>query len=348
MTAGGRARRDVPRRIEALDVLDVLEVLDGGLLATIQDGGRTGFEPDGVPRSGAADGIGLAVANALLGNALDAAAIEATLLGPRLRALVDVDVALGGADLGAVVAGRRLTPGESIRLRAGEELSFEGRADGPDAGCRAYLAVPGGIAVPLVLGSRSTCLPAALGGFDGRPLHSGDRLAAAGGAVAARPAPRRLPARLAADLPTSAQRLRVLPGPASGAGDPTYRALVDRAWYVAPESDRRGLRLEPAGGPAEGSGLEGVGELPSHGVLPGAIQLTPAGQPLVLLPDAGTTGGYPVVAVVIRADVPLLGQLPPGAEVRFRASTPEAAREAELDRRRFLDAVVAGLTADLP
>jgi allophanate hydrolase subunit 2 len=133
----------------------------------------------------------------------------------------------------------------------------------------------------------------------------------------------------------------VLPGPASSAGDPTFTALVDRAWYVAPESDRRGLRLEPAAGGSGHAGLAGAGELPSHGVLPGAIQLTPAGQPLVLLEDAGTTGGYPVVAVVIHADVPLLGQLGPGAEVRFRASSPAAARDAEQARRRLFHALAS-------
>ena len=333
----------------ARDRIDVLEVIDGGLLTTVQDEGRFGYEADGVPESGAADPVGLAVANALLGNAMDAAALEVTLLGLRVRAIVDVDVAIGGADLGAVIdraidgapGGTPVSPGSSVRLRAGDLLAVRGSPDDAAAGgCRAYLAVPGGIDVPELLGSRSTCLPAMFGGLDGRPLRAGDRIAAAGGATAKAPATRRLSAAAAAELPSAAQRLRVLPGPASAEGDPAFQGLVGQAWIVSPSSDRRGLRLEPAnpGSPAATSALGSLagGELPSHGVRPGAVQLTPSGQPLVLMPDAGTTGGYPVIAVVASADLAVLGQLGPGAEVRFKPTTPDEARAAALDRRRVL------------
>ncbi|HEX5239731.1 MAG TPA: biotin-dependent carboxyltransferase family protein [Candidatus Limnocylindrales bacterium] len=332
---------------------EILEVLDPGLLTTIQDGGRFGYEADGVPQSGAADLIGLAIANVLLGNEPDAAGLELTLLGPRLRALVDVDLALGGADLAAAIergapgGGQRTTrerapTGSTIRLRAGDVLAVGGRPDEPGAGCRAYLAAPGGVEVPLVLDSRSTCLPAGFGGLDGRALRAGDRIAAQG--AGGRPE-RRLATRRLAEIPSPAQRIRVLPGPASGDGDPAFAGLIERVWLVAPESDRRGLRLEPAADPDGLARLAplAAGELPSHGVLPGSVQVTPSGQPLVLMPDAGTTGGYPVVAVVISADLPILGQLAPGAEVRFRATDADAARDAELERRRFLAAL-----ADLP
>lgn len=331
--------------------MNVLEVLDPGLLTTIQDAGRFGHEAEGVPRSGAADSIGLAVANLLLGNRPDAAAIECTLLGPRLRALVAVDVALGGADLAAYVesSGIELAAGASHRLEAGDIVAFGGAPE-DGGGCRAYLAVPGGVDVAPMLGSRSTCLPAGFGGLDGRALRTADRIGAAASratstSAGSGPSRLRLPADLAAALPTPAQRIRILPGPASGAGDPARTGLVERSWIVDSASDRRGLRLEPADSGHRETGGVGplaplaAGELPSHGVLPGAIQVTPSGQPLVLMADSGTTGGYPVVAVVIHADVALLGQLAPGAEVRFRETTFEVARAAELERRALLEAM---------
>jgi len=330
--------------------VEVLEVLDGGLLTTVQDAGRRGFEADGVPRAGATDGIGLAVANLLLGNPPDAAGLEVTLLGLRVRALVDVDVAVGGADLGAVIEpATRFPSGTSVRLRAGDVLAFAG-GDEPEAtGCRGYLAVPGGVDVPIVLGSRSTCLPARFGGLDGRPLAAGDLITAAGGASAARPTPSRLGAQAAGQLPSPAQRLRVLPGPASAAGEAAFERLPGRSWIVSPTSDRRGLRLDVADPDAvggRGASLESLaaGELPSLGVMPGAIQVTPSGQPLVLMPDSGTTGGYPVIAVVIEADLPILGQLAPGAEVRFRPTIPEDARAAARDRRAFIASIAADLS----
>jgi biotin-dependent carboxylase-like uncharacterized protein len=329
--------------------VNVLEVLEPGLLTTVQDGGRFGFEAEGVPRSGAADSMGLAVANLLLGNAPDAAALECTLLGPRLRALVELDVALGGADLGAVLESddTELAPGTTRHLRAGDVIAFRGLED-EGVGCRTYVAIPGGVDVPLVLSSRSTCLPAGFGGLAGRALRAGDRIAAPDRAMAAsraahaRAGGARLSAEHAAALPSPAQRIRILAGPASGAGDPARAGITERAWTVDAASDRRGLRLQPADPSAnDGGRLEplAAGELPSHGVLPGAIQVTPAGQPLVLMPDSGTTGGYPVVAVVIHADLALLGQLGPGAEVRFRETTVEQARTAELERRALLRAI---------
>jgi antagonist of KipI len=332
--------------------MNVFEVQEPGLLTTVQDAGRYGHEADGVPRSGAADGLGLAVANLLLGNPPDAAAIECTILGPTLRVLADVEIGLAGADLGAHVAGggRRLAVGETHRLAAGEVLAFGGPVEDEPAGCRAYLALPGSVGVPEVLGSRSTCLPAGFGGHHGRPFVAGDRIEAAASArPASRSAARRVPAALAAELPSPAQRIRILPGPASGDRDPARAGLLERPWVVAMDSDRRGLRLEPADPGADSSALAplAAGELPSLGVLPGAIQVTPSGQPVVLMPDSGTTGGYPVIAVVVHADLPLLGQLAPGAEVRFREATLEQALAAERERRAWLARLALSLEDSL-
>lgn len=295
-----------------------IEVLDPGLLLTVQDLGRPGWGHLGVPESGAADGRSLALANRLVGNPTGSAALEATLLGPRLRAVRDVTLAIAGADLDAVVqhSARAFPVSVAALLAAGEELAFR-EAGGPGRGCRVYVAVAGGVDVPQVLGSRSTSLVGAFGGFDGRPLRSGDVLRA----FDLEAMPTTHDAKTVEPTPLNAP-VRVLAGPAAlepGGADRLATLLATR-WTVALESDRRGLRLEPA----DGDGAGGFAALsiepadrPSHGVVPGAIQVSPSGQPLVLMPDGGVTGGYPVIAVVIRADLALLGQLAPGAEVRF-------------------------------
>lgn len=323
----------------------VLEVVSAGLLTTVQDIGRPGLESMGVPSGGAADPLGLAVANLVVGNEPGAAAIECTILGPELRVLTDVTIGLGGADLGAhaLPTGRALRPGVSHRLRAGQVLAF---ADvEPETGCRAYLAIAGGVDVPEVLGSRSTSLVGGFGGFDGRPLRAGDRLWARGAMPGeAQPEwPPDLP------FPSSNAPVRVLAGPdtadsahddATGSAAPLTELLAG-AWTVSHYGDRRGLRLE---GPALSS-LGPIADRPSQAVLPGAIQLTPSGQPIVLMPDAGPTGGYPVIAVVCSADLWLLGQLRPGSEVAFELVDAPAARRAVEDRRRLLATAADRLVA---
>jgi biotin-dependent carboxylase-like uncharacterized protein len=301
--------------------LPALEVLDPGLLLTVQDGGRRGFEHLGVPRAGAADTRSSALANQLLGNSPSAAVLEATLVGPHLMALRDLAIAITGADLDPVVRSSRQTGvhGRLLRLAAGEVLEFQEAGD-PDRGCRAYIAIVGGIDVPVVLGSRSTSLVGGFGGFDGRALRAGDTLAA--GVASTSSAREPLPGGAASENVQLALRepIRVLPGPASreADGDRRLGALVGTTWRVGLDSDRRGLRLEPAlnevfaavAGPRDA-------DRPSQGVVPGTIQLAPSGQPIILMPDAGTTGGYPVIAVVVSADLPTLGQFAPMAEVRF-------------------------------
>jgi len=315
-----------------------LEVLDPGLLLTVQDGGRRGFEHLGVPRAGAADARSLALANGLLGNSPSSAGLEATLVGPRLRALRDVVIAITGADLDPVVqAGHRIgLHGRVMRLAASDVLEFQEAGD-PGRGCRAYIAVAGGIDVPVVLGSRSTSLVGGFGGFDGRALRVGDVLLAAVAPTSSASGPFAGGA-ASGDVQLGLREpIRVLPGPASREpdGERRLRALLETTWRVALDSDRRGLRLEPALGAtfATGAGPSDA-DRPSQGVVPGTIQLAPSGQPLVLMPDAGTTGGYPVIAIVVSADLPTLGQLTPMAQVRFG--------------RFVTDATVAGVRPRIP
>jgi biotin-dependent carboxylase-like uncharacterized protein len=286
----------------------ILDVLDGGPLTTVQDAGRPGWTDMGVPESGAADPLGLAVANLLVGNDQAAAALEMTLAGPTLVARSPGLIGLAGADLGARIAGGRRLPGDrSHRIARGDEISFDGQASA--AGARAYLAVPGGIDVPIVLGSRSTCLAGGFGGLDGRALRAGDRLAGAAHVnVAHRPRPEQVWPVSAADGrpgPPKPATLRVLPGPSSGAAE-----LVASSWRVALAADRVGVRLD---GPALPATI--AGETLTLGVPWGAIQVPPDGRPIILSADHQTTGGYRVPAVVISADLPILGQLRPGDEV---------------------------------
>jgi len=302
----------------------MLEVIEAGVLTSIQDVGRPDWTHLGVPVGGACDPLSLAVANLLAGNDAGAAALEMTLVGATLAVREPMSVGLAGADLGGVVreSGRRLLPGRSHRLEAGTTLAFPGDA-GAGAGARAYLALPGGIDVPLVLGSASTALGAGFGGLDGRTLRPGDVLQAAGQRDDAPSSEVVWPA-LGDDLLSPPDRpIRLLAGPAPG-----LEALVAAEWKVGSGSDRVGLRLE--GPPLE---APASGELLSHGVVSGAIQLPPGGAPIVLLADHQTTGGYPIVAIVITADHPRLGQLRPGASVRFAATTIDEARLA-LSRQR--------------
>jgi biotin-dependent carboxylase-like uncharacterized protein len=319
-SAAGGAGRSV--------ALPAVEVIEPGLLTTVQDGGRQGAGFLGVPEGGAADRRSLAVANLLAGNARDAAALECTLVGPVLRVLRPLLIGIAGADLDAhiVETGGRIEAGTSAPLRPGSTVSLAGPAR---VGARAYLAVGGGFEVEAVLGSRATALGPGFGGYHGRALRSGDVLSSPPDARLGPPA--RWPAAIALPRPgavggpggsTPGVVVRIVPGPqASGPDDPRLAGLTGMTWRVSLDSDRMGLRLE---GPSIGN--PGEGDIPSLPVVPGAIQLPPDGRPIVLLVDAQPTGGYRVPATVITADVPRLGQLRPGDDLRFEVVTIPTAR----------------------
>jgi antagonist of KipI len=308
-----------------------LEVVEPGFLTTIQDAGRTEWTHVGVPIGGACDRWSFAVANLLAGNPPGAAALEMTLVGGAFRATTSLRIGLAGADLAGHVreTGRLLLPGRSHLVAAGSIIAFPGVADA-DAGARAYLSLPGGIDVPDELGSRSTALAAGFGGLEGRALRSGDVIVAAGDAGRASglhsppQSPRGGGPHLESIWPADdADRvpdapIRIIGGPWKGIDD-----LVGRSWRVAAGSERVGLHLD--GPPIR---LAERVDLPSFGVIPGSIQVPPDGAPIVLLADAQTTGGYPVVAVAIAADMPRLAHLRPGAEVRFAEVTTATATDA--------------------
>jgi biotin-dependent carboxylase-like uncharacterized protein len=281
------------------------------------DQGRPGQGALGVPVGGAADPAALAAANRLVGNAAEAAGLEITLSGPDLRFPQGGVVALTGAQFTASRSGSaRVAWNETLVLAAGESLAL-GRAQ---EGCRCWLALRGGLAVTPVMGSRSTFLPAGFGGYRGRALQAGDALPCepATGEV------RRL--RAHPPLRGTGPCLRVLAGPQIGQFDDSGLAAFFGSHYrVGPASDRRGVRLI---GPAV---THARVELLSQGVLPGAIQVPPDGQPIILGWDGPVTGGYPVIAGAISADWPLLAQLRPGDAVWFATIEAEQARALAVD-----------------
>lgn len=306
----------------------MLEVVEPGLLATIQDAGRPGHQRIGLAVAGACDGWSLAVANLLLGDRPDRPAVEVTLGGTVLFARETCVIGLGGADLGAEIDGRPVRPGIAHRLDRGSHLRFTGGR----SGARAYVALPGGVDVPAVLGSASTDLRAGLGGLGGRALASGDLLAPGrrGDLTAAG---RRWPGPDAAPPTDPSDPIAVMPGPdLRHLPSDAMETIASTGWTVAPDADRMGVRLL-------GGSPIAVGSIVSHPVVPGSIQLTETGMPIVLLADAQTVGGYPVVAIVARADLPRVGQLRPGDHVRFVVVTAdEARRRWRLLRRRLAEA----------
>lgn len=328
-----------------------LAVLEPGLFSTIQDRGRPDWTRIGVPPGGACDPWSLAAANLLAGNDPEAAAVEMTIVGATFRVDAATTIGLAGADLGGVVreTGQRLEPGRSHALAEGSTIAFPGTVPGasPDAtpgglGCRAYVAISGGFDVQLVLGSASTLVSAGFGGLDGRPLREGDLLRARSVAAAASAASEvgRVWPVVDGDPfaePNAERPLRVVRGP-SPAG---FEALVANAWRVGSGSDRVGLRLD-------GDQLSSVerAELLSHGVVFGAIQVPPGGSPIVLLADHQTTGGYPIVAVVISADHARLGQLRPGASIGFAEVSLDDGRGALVRQRAALSRAAAIVRED--
>ncbi len=300
-----------------------IHVKRAGMQTTVQDGGRRGYRADGVPLGGAMDSFALRMGNLLVGNPEDAAALEFTLLGPALEFTEDTIVAVTGGDFGA------LPLWQSIRVPAKTLVTFTAAR----RGCRGYLAVAGGIDVPPVLGSTSTYLPARLGGFEGRALRDGDILHAP--TLCRRLVnhwhidPRILPAYSAAPL------LRVVRGAqASDFG----RTFFDSAYQATTQSDRMGLRLK---GPV--LARRANAELGSSTVAPGTIQVPADGQPIILMADAQTIGGYPQLAHVIAVDLPLVAQLQPGDTLTFTEVTVEEAHERTLEREHALAMLRHGL-----
>ena len=320
-----------------------IKVLEAGLSTSVQDQGRPGYYHLGIPISGGMDLYALTAANLLVGNPAEAAVLEATFLGPELEFTTDAVVAVTGAAMTPRVDGVDQDNWLSFPIKAGQVLSF----DYLKGGARAYIAVSGGIDVPVVLGSRSTYGLGALGGFDGRALQAGDEVALGsdGTATPGKSVPEALRRQLGNPV-----ELRALTGiywhrvtERSGAG------FFNDTWNVAPEADRIGYRFRG------GASLDfvdreqpfGAGSDPSNIVdscYPyGSIQVPGGTEPIVLHRDAVSGGGYFMLGTVISADMDLIGQLQPHMPTQFTSVTMEQALAARADRNTMLANLRAAL-----
>jgi biotin-dependent carboxylase-like uncharacterized protein len=312
-----------------------LKVLTPGLHTTVQDLGRGGWQALGVPVSGALDGLSLRLGNALVGNPPGMAALEILHSGPRVEVAADtVRVAVAG--IGAALAiegeqGRVVAAWHSASLVRGQVFQL---VLGRESVC-VYLAVEGGVAVPLVLGSASTYLRAGLGGFEGRSLRQGDLVPLAVERASERPEQR-----LAAPPPATAdQPIRVILGPQQEYfTEKAVAALLDAKFHISTSADRMGMRLD---GPrlCHRQGWDIV----SDAIATGAIQVPGSGQPILLLADHQTTGGYPKIAAVMSADLPVVGRRRPGDTIRFAAVTVAEAEQLARDQEHRLATLIASI-----
>jgi biotin-dependent carboxylase-like uncharacterized protein len=297
---------------------DILRVIEPGLSTTVQDRGRFGSQPYGVSASGAVDVMSFTIANHLVGNVLGEAALEMTMSGGIYEVIVDaVAVAVAGADMPLSANGQALAPYRTHLLRRGARLEI-GVAR---SGLRAYLAVAGGIAVPPILGSRSTHLRSHLGGLDGRALAPGDLLP---GYPLGKPVSQ---LRLGEDRrPYFGGFVHIMRGPQDDAFEPhALQMLTSGRYFISVQFDRMGARLD---GPA--LPFRDGFNIVSDGIAAGSIQIPGHGRPLVLLADRQTTGGYPKIATVTTPDLGRIGQRRPNERVRFRMVSPDEAEEAYL------------------
>jgi biotin-dependent carboxylase-like uncharacterized protein len=322
-----------------------IKVLKPGLATTVQDLGRPGYYHIGIPISGGMDRHALAAANLLVGNAEGDAVLEAVFMGPELEFTDDAMVAVTGAELPPKLDGVPRETWASFKVKRGQRLSF----DFLKRGARAYIAVAGGIDVPVMLGSRSTYALGALGGFKGRKLEAGDELPV-GTAKTPVKEGRTIEEKLRGlpmGVPTE---LRVMPGLywhriTEGAGN----AFFADTWKVAPEADRIGYRFK-GGTPLEFVPREppfGAGSDPSNitdACYPyGSIQVPGGTEPIVLHRDAVSGGGYFMVGTVISADMDVIGQLQPNTPIRFVKVEMEQALAARKDRAELLAKTVSSL-----
>jgi biotin-dependent carboxylase-like uncharacterized protein len=315
--------------------MDAFRVISPGSFTTVQDRGRYSFLDRGVPPSGALDFFAFTIANLLVGNPYGAAALEITMMGPSLEVLGDADVALTGADMTMTINQELAPTWQMLRVKKGDVI----RIRQAKSGCRAYLAVTGGIDVPVVMGSRSTCVKAKIGGVEGRTLRKDDVLGRIPGDPLSKP--RRLPADF---IPTFSPDvvLRAVAGPQNEAFASGLETFFGSVYEVTPEADRMGYRLQ---GPAIHHDEGFPQSIISEPTMPGNVQLPADGQPIILLVEQ-TTGGYTKIATVISTDLPWIAQAVPGNRVRFQKVTLEEAHLIYRERVSLLQQIETLLSAN--
>ncbi|GKV70493.1 KipI antagonist [Sporosarcina sp. NCCP-2716] len=320
-------------------------VLDGGLLTTVQDLGRNGSQKFGVIVSGAMDTYSTRIANLLVGNQQDEAVLEITLVGTKLEFEKDTVISLTGADLQAKLNEETIAMWRPVTVKKGDILTCGFAIEG----CRAYLALAGGVDVPVVMGSKSTYMAAGIGGFEGRPLQQGDCVSTGSCQTdteeminriihRSTPATWSVPASSLIKLHKN-QTIRFLRGSEYDAfAEESRKAFITESYTLTPQSNRMGVRLE--GPPVQ---LKEKLELLSEGVTYGTIQIPPNGKPIVLMADRQTTGGYPKIGQVITADLSSLAQCKPGDSVQFIEVTLEDAEAELLRKEKLIEEIQIGI-----
>ncbi|MPY26386.1 biotin-dependent carboxyltransferase family protein [Shewanella psychropiezotolerans] len=297
----------------------MIEVLIPGFHTTVQDLGRTGYRHLGVSVSGALDRQALMLANRLVANPDNAAGLELTAGTLELKFHRDAWFSLTGANYEIKIGSREIWHGWRSKINAGETLILKG----PKSGMRAYLAIDGGIDVPISLSSRSTLTAAELGGHQGRALKVGDRIPLGDKLSLSKP--------IGAVQRGYSNEVRALAGPEMALFTQDSRKVFwSRQWRLSNDSNRMGARLS-----GEALNLEQEPNLNSHAVMPGTIQVPPSGQPIVLLADGQTTGGYPKIATVIEADLWKLAQTRPGEKLQFIHVSPNQAEDANYEWQQY-------------
>jgi len=307
----------------------VIIIESAGLLTTIQDNGRFGYQRYGMPVSGAMDTFSLHLANALVGNKRDEACLETTLTGPDIVFKDSGAIAVTGADMNPFINGIPVLQYRTIEVKSGDRLSFGGLKNG----FRSYIAFAGGIKVPVVMGSRSTYLRANLGGYDGRALKAGDELPL--GDVTGKIIMKEI-SREKIPHYRSSQTVQIIPGPEVKLFElEGIRNFLTSEYKVTDQSDRMGYRLLGR----EIGHLSAKADIISAGVSFGTIQIPGNGQPIILMADRQTTGGYTRIANIVSVDLTLLAQLKPGDRIRFREISLENAQELFIEREKWISSL---------
>lgn len=305
--------------------MSTFQVLSPGSCTTVQDKGRYGYQEIGVPLSGALDLFACRIANLLVGNPEECAILEITVIGPRFSVLQEADVAFTGAEMGATLNNKPVETWTSFRVKRGDVLTIGQIKNG----CRAYMAVTGGIEVPIVMGSRSTHIGGMLGGHCGRPFRKGDFLHKGQGILLNKH--RRLSSLYRPNYQSEIV-LRVIPGPQDFYFREGLETFFKSAFSVSARADRMGYRLN---GPKI-KFLENMSEsIISEPIVPGSVQIPADGQPIILLVEQ-TVGGYAKIATVISTDLPKLAQAIPGNTIRFKPITIEESHRLYLNNEKLI------------
>lgn len=307
---------------------NVLKVVRPGLMTTVQDLGRQGYQQYGMVVSGAMDPYALRVANLLVGNQQEEAGLEITMMGPELEILDDTVMAICGADLSPTLEGVPIPAWKSFRVKKGQKIRF----GAPKKGARAYLTVAGGFDVPVVMGSKSTYMKAAIGGVEGRPLQKRDVLSRGESHVSLEKwVGRRLHPAYIPDYPAHF-KARVVLGPDQDAfTESGIQTFLNETYEITTQADRMGYRLT-------GPKIQHVtgADILSDAIAPGTIQVPSGGEPIILLADRQTIGGYTRIGTVITVDIPFIAQMVPGNTIAFESVTVEEAQRLFVEQEMFL------------